>query len=42
MEILIVMLCGLFIMITGIISYYKMSYDFEVAIKEKNREGEKR
>lgn len=40
MEILISILCGVFIIITGIISYYKMSKDFKEALENK-KESEK-
>ena len=39
MELLIVVLCGIFILITAAISYYRMSKDFDEALKERNNKG---
>ena len=41
METIIVILGGVFLIITAIVSYRQMCKDFDEALKQKNRKGEK-
>lgn len=41
MEIIITIACGIFIIITGLVSYYQMSKDFKKDIEKKQEGGKK-